>query len=89
MSPSSPRQAPAANFSPHELAHRPGRAAILVCGAAVAADPPAAPSAVPVKHPTLKSCNREATAKKLSGKDREQYVKDCTAAKPVAVSKGQ
>jgi psiF repeat len=60
-------------------------ALILVTGAAaLAAEPPAAPSATPVKHPTLKSCNREATAKKLSGRDREQYVKDCMAHKPAA-----
>jgi len=57
---------------------------LIACGTALAADPPAAPSATPVKHPTLKSCNREATAKKLSGKEREQYVKSCMAAKPAA-----
>lgn len=55
--------------------------AILASGSALAAEPPAAPSATPVKHPTLKSCNREATAKQLAGKQREQYVKDCTAGK--------
>jgi len=60
---------------------------LIACGSLLAAEPPAAPSATPVKHPTLKSCNREATAKKLSGKDREQYVKSCTAAKPAADSK--
>lgn len=61
-------------------------ALLLVAGsaAALAAEPPAAPSATPVRHPTLKSCNREATAKKLSGKDREQYVKSCLAQKPAA-----
>jgi psiF repeat-containing protein len=60
-------------------------ALLLVTGAAAfAAEPPTAPSATPVKHPTLKSCNREATAKKLSGRDREQYVKDCLAHKPAA-----
>lgn len=52
--------------------------ALLAVGPALAAE---APSAVPVKHPTLKSCNRQATAKKLTGKDREQFVKDCLAAK--------
>jgi hypothetical protein len=63
---------------------------LLVTGpAALAAEPPAAPSATPVKHPTLKSCNREATAKKLSGKDREQYVRDCMAPKPAAAAKSQ
>jgi len=55
--------------------------ALLAGGTALAAEPPAAPSATPVKHPTLESCNREATARKLSGKEREQYVKDCIAGK--------
>jgi hypothetical protein len=55
--------------------------ALAAGGAAFAADPPAAPTATPIKHPTLKSCNREATAKQLSGKQREQFVKDCTAGK--------
>ena len=58
--------------------------ALVACGNAIAADPPAAPTATPVKHPTLKSCNREATAKQLSGKQREQYVKDCTSGKTQA-----
>lgn len=53
-------------------------------GTVLAAEPPAAPTATPVKHPTLKSCNREATAKQLSGKQREQFVKDCTAGKTAA-----
>lgn len=56
----------------------------LAASAALAADPPAAPTATPVKHPTLKSCNREATARQLSGKQREQFVKDCTAGKTQA-----
>jgi hypothetical protein len=55
--------------------------ALAAAGTALAADPPSAPSATPVKHPSLKSCNREATAKQLAGKAREQYVKDCMAAK--------
>jgi hypothetical protein len=58
--------------------------AIVACGNALAAEPPVAPSATPVRHPTLKSCNREATAKQLEGKQREQYVKDCTAGKTAA-----
>ena len=58
----------------------------LAAGAALAADPPAAPTATPVKHPTLKSCNREATAKQLAGRQREQFVKDCTAGKTHAVA---
>jgi len=57
---------------------------LAVGGTALAADPPAAPTATPIKHPTLKSCNREATAKQLTGKQREQFVKDCTAGKTQA-----
>jgi hypothetical protein len=55
--------------------------AVVAGGSALAAEPPSAPSATPVKHPTLKSCNKEATAKQLSGKQREQFVRDCTAGK--------
>ena len=55
--------------------------ALASCGATLAADPPAAPSATPVKHPSLKSCNRDASAKQLAGKPREQFVKQCMAAK--------
>ncbi|HLY51538.1 MAG TPA: PsiF family protein [Steroidobacteraceae bacterium] len=55
--------------------------ALVAVGTALAAEAPAAPSAVPVKHPTLKSCNREATAKKLAGKERERFVKECLANK--------
>ena len=55
--------------------------ALLAVGTTLAAAAPAAPAAVPVKHPTLKSCNREATTKKLTGKEREQFVKDCLANK--------
>jgi psiF repeat len=62
--------------------------ALLAVGTALAAEAPATPSAVPVKHPTLKSCNRDASAKKLTGKEREQFVKDCMAAKPAAGAKG-
>lgn len=54
---------------------------LVAGGTTLAAEPPVAPSATPVKHPSLKSCNREATAKQLSGKQREQFVKDCTARK--------
>jgi hypothetical protein len=55
--------------------------AVIACGAAFGAEPPAAPSATPVKHSTLKTCNKKATDKKLTGKDRAQYVKDCQAGK--------
>jgi hypothetical protein len=55
--------------------------ALAAAATAPAAEPPAAPSATPVKHPTLKSCNREATAKQLAGKQREQFVRQCLATK--------
>ena len=55
--------------------------ALAVAGATLAAEPPAAPTATPIKHPTLKSCNRQATAKQLAGKPREQFVKECMTAK--------
>jgi len=56
--------------------------AILGCSAAfAAADQPAAPSATPVKHMSLKACNKQADTKKLTGKERSQFVKDCRAGK--------
>ncbi len=55
--------------------------AIVGCGTAIAADPPATPSATPVKHPSLKTCNRQADAKKLAGKERSHFVLDCKAGK--------
>jgi hypothetical protein len=55
--------------------------ALVACGAALAAEPPAAPSATPVKHATLKVCNKQADARKLTGPARAQFVKDCRAGK--------
>ena len=55
--------------------------AIVGCGAVVAAEPPAAPSATPVKHPSLTVCNKQADAKQLTGPARAQFVKDCRAGK--------
>ena len=55
--------------------------AIVGCGIAAAADQPAAPTATPVKHPSLKVCNKQADAKQLTGDARSQYVKDCHAGK--------
>ena len=55
--------------------------AIVGCGIAAAADPPAAPTATPVKHPSLKVCNKQADAKQLIGDARTQFVKDCHAGK--------
>jgi Spy/CpxP family protein refolding chaperone len=62
-------------------------ALLLGCGAAFAAAPattatPAAPSATPVKHTSLKACNKQAEGKKLTGADRTAFVKSCHAGKP-------
>jgi hypothetical protein len=56
--------------------------AVLGCAALQAAEPPATPSAIPVKHPSLKTCNKRADARKLAGKDRSQFVQTCQAGKP-------
>jgi psiF repeat len=55
--------------------------AILGCGAAFAADQPAAPSATPVKKMSMKACTKQANEKGLKGKEKTQYVKDCRAGK--------
>jgi hypothetical protein len=61
--------------------------AILGCGAAFAADAPAtsakpaAPSATPIKHTSLKACNKQADGKGLMGADRTAFVKSCHAGK--------
>jgi hypothetical protein len=53
--------------------------AAVTCGTAPAAEPPAAPSATPVKHPSLKVCNKQADARHLTGDARAQFVKNCRA----------
>ena len=60
--------------------------AIVGYGIAAAADQPAAPTATPVKHPSLKVCNKQADAKQLTGDARSQYVKDCHAGKSAGKS---
>lgn len=55
--------------------------ALLACGTAGATEPPAAPSATPVKHTSLKVCNKQADAKKLAGPERARFVKDCRGGK--------
>jgi len=64
--------------------------AILGCGAAVAAAPPAATtvtpssaSATPVKPMSLKACNKQADAKSLTGAQRSTFVKNCRGGKPL------
>jgi hypothetical protein len=54
---------------------------VLTCSSVRAADPPAAPSATPVRHPTVKVCNKQADARQLSGAARAAFVKDCRAGK--------
>ncbi len=58
--------------------------ALVGCGAAVAAAAPAAPSATPVKHASLKVCNKQADAKKLTGPVRARFVRDCRGGKSSA-----
>ena len=55
--------------------------AIVASSGAVAAEPPATPSATPVKHVSLKVCNQQADAKKLTGPERARFVKQCRAGK--------
>jgi hypothetical protein len=57
-------------------------AVALTCGVALAAEPPAAPSATPIKHTSLKACNKQADAKKLAGAARTEFLKDCHGRKP-------
>lgn len=54
---------------------------LLACHAAAAAEAPAAPSARPVKHPSVRVCNKRADARQLSGAVRAQFVKDCREGK--------
>ena len=55
--------------------------AMVGWGAVLAAEPPATPSATPVKHASLKVCNKQADGKKLTGAARAQFVKDCRGGK--------
>jgi psiF repeat len=50
---------------------------LLACSLCEGAEPPAYPSATPVRHNSLKVCNQQADAKKLSGAARTQFVKHC------------
>jgi len=63
---------------------------VLSCGAAFATDTPrptttampSGASATPVKHTSLKACNKQADAKKLTGPARATFVKACRGGKP-------
>jgi hypothetical protein len=50
---------------------------LLGCSVCLGTEPPAYPSATPVKHNSLKVCNQQADAKKLSGAARTQFLKHC------------
>jgi hypothetical protein len=56
-------------------------AAVVGCGAAFAAEAPAAPSATPVQRLSLRACNKQADARQLTGPARAQFVKSCRAGK--------
>jgi uncharacterized low-complexity protein len=51
--------------------------AVLACAAAAATETPAAPSATPVKRPSLKVCNKQADARSLTGAARARFVTNC------------
>jgi hypothetical protein len=64
---------------------------VFSCGAALAATDPPRPtttatssgaSATPVKHTSLKACNKQADAKNLTGPQRAAFVKSCRGGKP-------
>jgi hypothetical protein len=63
--------------------------ATLAAGGARAADPPAAPSATPVNHLSLKVCNKQADARELTGPARAQFVKECHTGKTSGKGAGQ
>ncbi|HEY6926272.1 MAG TPA: PsiF family protein [Steroidobacteraceae bacterium] len=66
--------------------------AALGCGTAFATDnprptitaTPSGASATPVKHTSLKACNKQADARKLTGPERATFVKSCRGGKPAA-----
>lgn len=59
---------------------------LLACGAAYAADDKAAPAANS-QQTKMKTCQAEATDKKLESKARQDYVNNCLKAKPAVAEK--
>ena len=56
--------------------------ALLAGGTLLAAEPPASPSATPIKHNhNFKACAKQADTKKLTGAARREFLKSCEAAK--------
>jgi hypothetical protein len=64
----------------------------LIAGSALAlfcvaqADTPASPPAANSQQVKMKTCNAEASDKKLSGDDRKAYMKTCLSAAPPAAA---
>jgi psiF repeat len=54
--------------------------ALLVTPAAFAASNSSTSSSTHAKHTSLKACNKEADAKKLTGAERSTFVKACHSA---------
>jgi psiF repeat len=59
---------------------------LFACGGAYAADDKAAPT-TNTQQTKMKTCQAEATDKKLESKARQDYVNNCLKAKPVAEEK--
>jgi hypothetical protein len=56
--------------------------ALFASALLAAAEPPAAPSATPIKHNhNFKACAKQADTKKLSGAARREFLKSCEAGK--------
>jgi len=62
---------------------------LLGCGVAFGTDTPppttatpSSASATPIKHTSLKACNKQADAKNLTGRARSTFVKNCRGGKP-------
>jgi len=68
-----------------QLRHLLAVLGLCAAGAVLAAEPPASPSATPIKHTSSKVCNKQADEKKLTGPARAQFLKNCTK-RPEAVT---
>ena len=55
-------------------------AALMTAGAAFAASTPSAtPAAKPAKHESSMHCEKQAKEKKLTGDEKDKFVKECKA----------
>ena len=74
--------APGATVMPGIAAAAPQESAPMAPKVPMAPRAPSMPSEIDTQvasQPTLKSCNRQADAKSLTGKERATFVKDCRA----------